>query len=63
MDGGFNYYVRRTDILRDMKISKDETTLNINKTINVADELLIRNAELQKTAQEESKRDRTFEEF
>lgn len=52
-------------MLRDMKVQKDkeETVININKTINIPDEMLQRQQELKSVAQEESKRDTTYEEF
>lgn len=46
-----------------MKVSKGEEALNVNKTVNIPDEMMQREKELRETAQEESKRDRTFEEF
>ena len=49
--------------MRDMKVTKDETVINANKTTNIPDEMLLRQNELKKSAVEESKRDRTYEEF
>lgn len=60
---GIPFYTRRTNLLRDMKVTKEETVLNVNKTINVPDEMQQRQKELKETALEESKRERTFEEF
>ena len=63
-EDGIPFYARRTNLLRDMKVSKgDATVINSNKTVNIPDEMLCRQVELKATAQEESKRDRTYEEF
>jgi hypothetical protein len=39
---GIPFYARRTNLLRDMKVSKDKepTVININKTINIPDEMM-----------------------
>lgn len=58
--------------MRDMPIEKkpekheeekEEYTLNINKTKNVADDVLQREREMEAAALAEAKRDKTFEEF
>lgn len=46
-----------------VKKEKEATVININKTINIPDEMMVRQQELKTVAQEESKRDRTYEEF
>ena len=63
---GIPFYARRTNVLRDMKVQKKDgeaTVINVNKTINIPDEMLQRQQELKMTANEEAKRDRTYEEF
>jgi hypothetical protein len=50
-----------------MKIKKkgsdEDENYKINKTINIPDELKLRQDELKKAAEEEFKKDTTFEEF
>ena len=63
VEEGIPFYSRRTNLLRDMKVMKDDTVINVNKTVNIPDEMLQRQVELKATAIEEAKRDRTYEEF
>jgi len=64
--------VRRTNVLRDMGCTKkieidDEkekkVKLNINKTLNVPDDVLKRQMEMEKHETEEAARDKSKEEF
>jgi predicted nuclease of restriction endonuclease-like RecB superfamily len=45
---GIPFYARRTNVLRDMKVKKEKeaTVININKTINIPDEMMQRQKEL-----------------
>ena len=65
-EGGIPFYLRRTNVLRDMSIpkkGKEDEKFTINKTMNIPDEMLLRQNELKKNADLEQKRDRTFDEF
>ena len=71
-EDGIPFRVRRTNILRDMKIPKkikkgaeeaEDPYLHINKTLTVPDDVLQRRLELGEAAEKEAKRDRTYEEF
>jgi predicted nuclease of restriction endonuclease-like RecB superfamily len=42
VEEGIPFYSRRTNLLRDMKVMKDDTVINVNKTINIPDEMLQR---------------------
>ena len=44
-------------------MKKDDEFININKTMNIPDEMLLRQMELKEAALVEAKRDTTFEEF
>jgi hypothetical protein len=39
-EDGIPFYSRRTNLLRDMKVLKEETKINVNKTLNIPDEML-----------------------
>jgi len=42
-ENGIPFYLRKTDMLRDMKIMKsDDVPVNVNKTMQVIDEMLLR---------------------
>ena len=46
-ENGIPFYLRKTDVLRDMKIMKsDEQPVNVNKTMQIVDEILLREEEL-----------------
>lgn len=46
-ESGIPFYLRKTDMLRDMKIMKsDDVPVNVNKTMHVIDEMLLRQEEL-----------------
>ena len=64
---GIPFYERRTNLLRDMKVTKgkeaDAAVININKTINIPDDVQLRKLAMEAEAEKEAKRDRTFDEF
>ena len=39
-EDGIPFYSRRTNLLRDMKVSKEDAIINVNKTLNIPDEML-----------------------
>jgi hypothetical protein len=45
-EDGIPFYARRTNLLRDMKVTKgkdeEATVINVNKTVNIPDEMLQR---------------------
>ena len=59
LQGGIPFQVKRTDTYR----SKTKLKLNYGRTYDIIDEELVRNREMQKEAEEEAKRDQTWEEF
>ena len=70
-EDGIPFRVRKTNLLRDVKVEKKLADskaekgehLQINKTLDIPDDVLQRNIILEKNAVAEAKRDRTFEEF
>lgn len=72
IEKGVPFQVRRSNFLRDMPVSKkpekheeekEEYNLNLNKTLNVPDEVLKREVAMEQAALAEAQRDKTFEEF
>jgi len=59
LQGGIPFQVKRTDTYR----SKTKLKLNYGRTYDIIDEELVRNREMQKEAEEEAKRDQTWEDF
>jgi len=59
LEGGIPFQVKRTNALR----SETKLKVNYGRTYDIVDEELIRNKELEKVAEEESKRDQTWEIF
>ena len=59
LQGGIPFQVKRTDTYRSMTKLK----LNYGRTYDIIDEELVRNREMQKEAEEEAKRDQTWEDF
>lgn len=59
LQGGIPFQVKRTDTYR----SKTKLKLNYGRTYDIIDEELVRNREIQKEAEEEAKRDQTWEDF
>ena len=41
-EDGIPFYSRRTNLLRDMKVTKEDAIINVNKTVNIPDEMLQR---------------------
>ena len=57
-ENGIPFYVRKTDVLRDMKILKsDDVAVNVNKTMQIVDEMLLRQEELKESAMADALRD------